>query len=120
MTDDPDRSEVGLLDLLIDGFEKNEVLDGFHLRALPMPDELAAVAKFESLVAEAECWKGPANQAEAAEGRRLAAWPDMDILQVGRGILLRAKAPRFERWWHERSTWEGEPLGPVYTWLAEQ
>jgi hypothetical protein len=29
--------DASLLDVLIDGFEKNEVLDGFHPRDLPMP-----------------------------------------------------------------------------------
>jgi hypothetical protein len=96
------RSDPSLIDLLIDGFEKNEVLEGFHSRVLPMPDELSAKAKFESLVAEAERWKGSAHRTEGADGRRLAAWSDMDIRQAGRGILLRVKAPRFERWWHDR------------------
>jgi hypothetical protein len=31
-----------LLDVLIDGFEKNEIMDGFHWRDLPMPDEARA------------------------------------------------------------------------------
>jgi len=30
------RNGVSLLDLLVDGFEKNEVLDGFHWRDLPI------------------------------------------------------------------------------------
>jgi hypothetical protein len=120
MTKSQGRSGVGLLDLLIDGFEKNEMLEGFHSRTLPMPDELSAQAKFESLVAEAERWKGPAQRTERDKGRRLAVWSDMDIRQAGPGILLRAKAPRFERWWHDSATWEGDPLGPIYSWLHEQ
>lgn len=39
-------ADATLLDVLIDGFEKNEVLRGFHGRLLPMPDEAAAVEKF--------------------------------------------------------------------------
>ena len=34
-----------LLDIPIDGFEKNEVFGGFHRRELPMPDEGAAARK---------------------------------------------------------------------------
>jgi hypothetical protein len=45
------QDSATLLDILIDGFEKNETLDGFHWRNLPMPDEAAAGGKFVSLVA---------------------------------------------------------------------
>jgi hypothetical protein len=34
-----------LLDILVDGFEKNEVFGGFHRRELPMPDESTAARK---------------------------------------------------------------------------
>jgi len=34
--------DATLLDVLIDGFEKNELIDGFHWRQLPMPNEHAA------------------------------------------------------------------------------
>jgi hypothetical protein len=42
------QDSATLLDILIDGFEKNETLDGFHWRNLPMPDEAAAGGKFVS------------------------------------------------------------------------
>jgi len=51
--------------------------------------------------------------AEEAGDQRLAAWPDLEIRQAGRGILIRARAPRFDRWWHERATWEGDPMGSI-------
>ncbi len=41
--------DATLLDALIDGFERNEVLAGFHCRELPLPDEEAAVRTFASL-----------------------------------------------------------------------
>ena len=50
--------DATLLDVLIDGFEQNEALDGFLWRQLPMPDERAAVRKFGALVDEARRWKG--------------------------------------------------------------
>jgi hypothetical protein len=54
MTDDRRRPEdATLLDVLVDGFEKNESLRGFHWRVLPMNDEPAAVRKFASLADEA-------------------------------------------------------------------
>ncbi len=53
------REDATLLDVLIDGFEKNEIFDGFHRRALPMPDEESASERFSAFVTEAEPWKGP-------------------------------------------------------------
>lgn len=109
-----------LLDVLIDGFEKNEVFDGFHWRSLPMPDEPAAACKFAALSEEATRWKGrPAQLAEAGP-RRIAAWPDLEIRQLGRGIMVRVRAPWLSDWWHEDVTWEGDPIGPIYEWLREE
>ena len=51
--------DATLLDVLIDGFEKNELLEGFYWRQLPMPDERAAARKFDALTDEARRWKGP-------------------------------------------------------------
>jgi hypothetical protein len=119
MTPMLDRKNVGLLELLIDGFEKNEVLEGFHWRTLPMADAASAEAKFRSLVAEAERWKGTARTHEAA-GRRMATWSDMEIRQSGRGILVRVKASGFERSWNDGATWEGDPLAPIYEWLHDE
>jgi hypothetical protein len=43
MADDRRPEDATLLDVLTNGFEKNEVLRGFHWRVLPMTDEAAAV-----------------------------------------------------------------------------
>ena len=86
------REEISLLDVLIDGFEKNEILDGFHWRQLPMPDEGSACRRFAALVEEARRWKGTPAQVREEPGRGLAVWPDLEIRQAGRGILVRARA----------------------------
>jgi hypothetical protein len=112
--------EATLLDVLIDGFEKNEILGGFHWRTLPMPDEDAALRKFTALCEEAQRWKGSPPRVEEQPGRRLAAWPDLEIRLAGRGLLVRARAPWFSEWWHEEATWQGDPLGPIYDWSAEE
>jgi hypothetical protein len=114
------QEDATLLDVLIDGFEKNEVLHGFHWRDLPMQDEDAAVRKFGALVDEARRWKGPPSRLEEEPPRRIAAWADLEIRQVGRGIMVRARAPSFADWWHERKTWEGDPMGPIYDWLEAE
>ena len=114
------QEDATLLDILIDGFEKNEIMDGFHWRNLPMPDEAAAVRKFAALIDEARRWKGQPARYEDAGPRRIAGWPDLEIRQIDRGIMVRARAPWFDSWWHERTTWEGDPLGPIYDWLQEE
>ena len=114
------REEITLLDILIDGFEKNEVLDGFHWRVLPMPDEAAAVRKFNDFAQEARRRKGPPTRELDTAARRFAAWPDLDIRQAGHGILIRVWSAWFRDWWHERATWKGEPLDAVYAWIDEE
>lgn len=115
------KSQAGatLIDVLIDGFEKNEVMDGFHWRDLPTPDEDAARQKFEAFCEEAERWKGQPTRAHADNGRRIAAWPDLEIRQAGRGVMVRVRAPRFE-WWYTKRTWEGDPMDRIYEWLAQE
>src|SRR6188768_2755057 len=105
MAEDRGPQDATLLDLLVDGFEKNEVLRGFHWRVLPLPDEATAVRKFASLVEEACRWKGQPLRNEEHQGRRLLAWSDLEIRQADRGVMVRVKAPRFDDWWHEPSRW---------------
>jgi len=109
-----------LIDVLVDGFEKNEVIDGFHWRELPLADEPSAVRKFGELVEEGRRWKGePVRDAED-RSRRVAAWPDLEIRQVGRAILVRVRTAGFSAWWHAGETWIGEPFRAVYDWLEEE
>ena len=112
------QEDATLLDVLIDAFEKNEILAGFHWRDLPMPDETAAIRKFDALKEEAQRWKGPPSRLEQ-DARRIAAWPDLEIRQAGRGVMVRARAPRFD-WWHERKTWEGDPMGAIHDWIEAE
>jgi hypothetical protein len=111
--------DATLLDVLVDGFEKNEVMRGFHWRTLPMRDELAAVRKYESLVAEARAWKGAPVEESSQGKRRSARWNDLQVRQLGRGVMVLARAPRFDDWWHAEDTWRDDPFGPMYEWLDE-
>ena len=113
-------ADATLLDVLIDGFEKNEILDGFHYRVLPMSDEQAAARKFASLQQEASRWQGEPTRTEGGPTRRLAAWPDLEIRQAGRAIMVRARAPSFHAWWHDERTWQGDPLAPIFDWIAAE
>jgi hypothetical protein len=108
--------EASLLDILVDGFESNEVLGGFHCRDLPLLSEALAVEKFEALVAEAKRWKGE-PVLETRTDRREAAWADLTIRQAGRGIRLLIKTPRFDAWWHAPATWADDPMGPLRVWM---
>src|SRR5262245_31409227 len=40
--------DVTLIGLLLDGFEKNESIRGWHWRELPAPDEATAVTRFQA------------------------------------------------------------------------
>lgn len=112
--------DVTLLDVLIDGFEKNEILWGRHWRVLPMPDEASAIRKCESLIAEARRWKGAPERELDEPPRRLAAWADLEIRRAGRGIMVLARSPWFSRWWSAAETWKDDPIGPLHAWLAEE
>ena len=112
--------QATLLDVLIDGFEKNEMFGGFHWRDLPMPDETSAIAKFRELTEEATRWKGQPVRATYEGGRQISAWPDLEIRRIGRGIMVRAAAPWFDHWWHQAETWEGDPFGPIFKWIDEE
>jgi hypothetical protein len=119
MRNETTQEGATLLDVLIDAFEKNEVMYGFHWRTLPMPDEASAVRKCAALVEEARRWKGAPSREESTPTRRMAAWDGLEIRQAGRGIMVLARAPWFS-WWHSREAWEGDPIGPLYDWLEEE
>lgn len=111
--------DATLIDILVDGFEKNEVLRGFHSRVLPLRSEEAARSKFVALGDEARRWKGEPTHTVDADERRLLGWADLEIRQAGRGVMVRVRAPRFA-WWNDRLTWEGDPMGSLYDWLEEE
>lgn len=111
--------EATLIDVLIDGFEKNEIFDGYHHRMLPLASSEQARSKFEALSAEASAWKGPPVSAIDEADRMAATWLDLELRQAGRGVLVRVRAPWFD-WWHKRETWAGDPMDRVYEWLAAE
>ena len=119
MTERRTPEDATLLDILVDGFEKNEILDGFHWRRLPMPDEHAAARKFRSLTEEAQRWKGPPSRVDDQPDRKLNAWLDLEIRLAGRGLVVRARVAHFNDWWHDDRTWQGDPLAPAFDWIAE-
>jgi len=111
--------DTTLLELLIDGFEKNEVLGGFHMRTLPLPDEATAARKFADFLEEARRWKGEPGTRSSTSERQLAAWSDMEIRQAGRGVMVRVRPPRFE-WWNQAATWTDDPMQQIEFWIDEE
>ncbi len=120
MSQGKSQEDVTLADVLIGGFEKNEIFDGFHWRDLPMPDEAAAQRKYRALSDEARRWKGEPSREQDDRDRRITAWPDFEIRQAGRGILVRVRAPGFDSWWQDEATWQGKPMRAIFDWLAEE
>ncbi len=113
-------SEATLLDVLIDGFEKNEIQSGFHWRDLPCPTELDARRRFTTFRDEATQWKGPPDLTVDDGQRRKAAWRDIVLVQAGRGVQVRVRAPWFSGWWHNEVTWQGDPMRDVWQWWASE
>ncbi|MEL7313093.1 MAG: hypothetical protein AAFN07_16370 [Pseudomonadota bacterium] len=111
-------SEATLIDVLIDGFEKNEVSNGWHVRQLPLRDEETASEKFAQFVSEARSWKGPPEELIDEGHRRRAHWHRLEIIQAGLGLMIRVRAPRFGEWWHKDETWSWEPMNEVDKWLS--
>ena len=120
MTDRKRPDDASLLDLLIDGFEKNEAPEGFHWRELPVADEGTAARKFVAFSEEAERWRGPPLRRVGGPVRRLVAWPDFEIRQAGRAIMVRVRRTSFHDWWNESATWAGDPMGPISDWIDEE
>lgn len=112
--------ELALIDVLVDGFEKNETLGGFHLRSLPMPSEAEAIRAFGAFLDEGQRWKGTPTREDLAAGRRLVVWEDLEIRQAGRGVLVRVRAPRLDAWWNAAATWAGDPMEAIRAWIAEE
>ena len=75
-------NDATLLDLLVDGFEKDEGFDGFHYRLLPMPDTATAARKFADLVDEGTRWKGEPICHHETTSRRRATWGQLEIRQL--------------------------------------
>jgi hypothetical protein len=114
-----DPCSITLAGVLIDCFERNEVFAGFHEHQVPLPDEGAAVRLFHALVSEARAWKGEPSRTVEREERRLVAWPELEIRQAGRGIMVRVRSPAVDSWWHDPATWAGDPLGLIRRWVSE-
>ena len=84
MTDRRRPEDSTLLDILIDGFEKNEVLGGMHLRRLPLPSAEAGRAVFDRFVAEASTWQGAPTDVRD-EGHRAGRSPSRAVHASGPG-----------------------------------
>lgn len=118
MTDRRRPEDSTLLDILIDGFEKNEVLGGMHLRRLPLPSAEAGRAVFDRFVAEASTWQGAPTDVRDEGHRAVVRWPDLEIWWAGRGIHIRARSS-VRHWWHALSTWADDPTEAVWAFRDE-
>lgn len=111
------QTKATLLDVIVDGFEGfqgcMESVGGWRQRQLPMPTEQEAMAKYVEFVFEAARWKGSAKWDTDTEDRKIAKWPDLQIRWEGRGVLVLVPDPRFDSWWHQAATWEGDPMDAV-------
>jgi hypothetical protein len=111
--------DVTLIDLLMNGFEKNECFDDWFWRQLPAPDDATAIRKFEEFAAEGRRWKGePLETVSESDGRAIV-WSDLQVRQKGRGVLVAGKSGNIASLWYADSTWNGDPMGDVFGWFSE-
>jgi hypothetical protein len=61
---------VTLIDLLMNGFEKNESIGSWFWRQLPAPDDATAIRKFDEFAAEGCRWKGEPLESVSDSDRR--------------------------------------------------
>jgi hypothetical protein len=112
--------DVTLIGLLLDGFEKNESIRGWHWRELPAPEEATAIAKFQEFAAEARRWKGEPRATVSESARRAVVWDDFQIRQQGRGVLVAGKSGGIGALWHADGTWKDDPMADVYDWFSSE
>ena len=108
--------ETTLLAVLVDCFEKNEVIDGCFHRWLPLGDPQTADRKFREFRDELARWKGSPRAEDAGLGWQRADWGDIRIKQGGRGIMVWVARTGVRDWWHAEETWDGDPLADVWDW----
>ena len=111
--------DTSLLTVIADAFEKNELMKGWFWRQLPLPDAAWAERKYEEFLEEITRWKGPPLLAERTSSRRRAAWGDIRIQQVGRGVMVWLRDGRVRDWWHDAATWAGDPMSAAWDWEGE-
>ena len=50
----------------------------------------------------------------------MASWQDLELWQVGRGLIVRVRAPHFGSWWNAEATWKDDPIGAVHDWIEAE
>jgi hypothetical protein len=112
--------QLTLLDVLIDGFRKNEILDGYHMRDLTLPNEAKAIGVFGSFE-EATRWQGAPLRTFERARRRLAAWRNFDIRQLGRHLVVRVWSPWMRDWRYDVTTTDADDADSdeLGQWLAD-
>lgn len=106
-----------LLTALVDGFEQNEIVDGWHPRTCPFASDDAARVAFRLWAMEITRWLGEGR----AIGDRAVEWPKQ--LRMKRdgpcvGIWIRADFDFRERW-HSRAMWQGGRCDGAMEWEDE-
>lgn len=108
--------ETSLLGMLADCFEKNELIEGWFRRELPLADPPAAGRKYREFREELVRWKGRPQAEDAGPGWQRADWGDIRMKQAGRGIMVWLRSAGVSQWWHESRIWAGDPLADAWEW----
>ncbi len=117
------QATATLLDVITDGFEgiqgALESYGGWRIRQLPCRSVEQAQAKYAEFAGEAARWKGPGtNEVHPPTDTRSAVhvtrFPDLQVLQSDRAVVVLVPDPGFDRWWHKAETWgDADDPGPT-------
>lgn len=110
------NDDLSLLAALTQCFEKDEMIEGYHMRTVPFRSEAVAKKRFAAWKAEIERWLGDLEGADAGDDWQRAWWPALRMKRSGRGITLWVRSARVERWWHDDRLWQEPGLEGMWRW----
>lgn len=110
------NENLSLLEALTQCFEKDEMLDGYHLRTAPFRTEEIARERFEIWRRQIELWLGSPDGEDNDGDWQRVWWPQLRMKRSQRGIALWIRSGRVERWWHDADLWQAPGLGGLWKW----
>jgi hypothetical protein len=113
------NDELPLLAALTQCFEKDEVLQGYHLRTVPFRTKAIAETRFAAWRNEASAWLGPPMGEDRRDDWQRVWWPDLRMKRSSRGISLWIRTADVGHWWNNPELWRDPGLEGLWSWDPE-
>jgi len=110
------NEDLSLLAALTQCFEKDEILEGHHLRTVPFRSGATAKARFSAWRQEIERWIGCPDGEDQGDDWQRAWWPELRMKRQQRGIALWVRSSHVGRWWHDSDLWQAPGLDGLWQW----